>query len=706
MLSEGSDTEDIHTFTISEHYAKAYQYGKEREELAKLKEKYGSDVDEDDVESEEDSEDAESEDEDGEELTPAMDAAILRTLARIRRKDPAIYEKDIDVFEEEQQKTGDATISVHTRKNKSKPLTMRQHALASALDSKSPSPSPEPLTHYEEQAVLRSETIAAFHTAVNEDSDGDDLLVPRVKGKDELEREKEEYRAFLEKEVGEDLTHIVTIEEDGGVPSGSADEAERSKNKKKGEEKTKKSKQDEGQEFLINYILNRGWVDRSARRLPTYSEITASKKGKGKANGTSTADSDLEDEVEEQEGTGADAQSEELDEDEFDEVVDRFESSYNFRFEEPDAATIARYPRNLPSLVRREDTSRKEAREKRIARKEEELLKKKEEVKRLKALKMKELRAKLEKIGKEGGKNLEDTAALQVLDLDGDWDPDTHDRQMTGLYGNDDDADAVDEEKPQWDDEIDIDNIVPSEPSESKSKKKKKKKKDKPADVIDEGGVDVDEMDAEVERLHRDLDDEEWDGTEEMRKRKLDEYMDELYELEFNDMVGDLPTRFKYAKVEPQSFALSPVEVLMATDAELNSYMGIKKYAPYRKEGKGKHWDASRTSRLKELKAKLKERGFDPQGQDGVGDNARKRRGKKERLKERATLVVETTDVVDQNTEEVEARKELRKRKRQIPHVEEDVSAAVVDREADVVQQSTHTAKKRRRRRKHEHADI
>ena len=47
----------------------------------------------------EDSEEAESEDEDGEELTPAVDAAILRTLARIRRKDPSIYESGKDVFE-------------------------------------------------------------------------------------------------------------------------------------------------------------------------------------------------------------------------------------------------------------------------------------------------------------------------------------------------------------------------------------------------------------------------------------------------------------------------------------------------------------------------------------------------------------------------------------------------------------------------------
>ena len=113
MLSD-SDTESFHNLTINEHYAKAFQYKKEREELQKclrsiivhillttlttVKEKYGSDFDDDDDESEDDSESDESEDEDGQELTPNVDAAILRTLARIKRKDPAIYNTDKNIF--------------------------------------------------------------------------------------------------------------------------------------------------------------------------------------------------------------------------------------------------------------------------------------------------------------------------------------------------------------------------------------------------------------------------------------------------------------------------------------------------------------------------------------------------------------------------------------------------------------------------------
>ncbi|KAI8978185.1 KRI1-like family C-terminal-domain-containing protein [Trametes punicea] len=642
MFSDDSEVEDIHTLTINEHYAKAFEYRKEREELAKLKAKYGSDIDEND-EDEEDSEELESEDEEGEELTPAVDAAILRTLARIKRKDPSIYEKGKDIFEEERQRTRDIQLSKRSEKDKSKPLTIRQHALASALEeAASRSPSPQPPTHAEEQAKLRQETIAAFHSAVEvkEGEEEDDFLVPREKTKDELEREEEEYREFLKREVGEDLTGLVTVDPDSvGILDGADEDKiqdQKKKRKEKKENKAAKSKQEEDQEFLMNYILNRGWIDKSARRLPTYKEITGSGKGKRKSNAGSdieVSSSESEEESEHEHGPNAS-----LDEDEFDEVADRFESSYNFRFEEPGATEIARYPRNIPDVVRRQDTARKEAREKKKARKEEELLKKKEEVKRLKALKMKELRAKLERISHEGGKKLEETEALQELDLEGEWDPAKHDQAMAKIYSNDTvgEDEVVDEEKPHWDDDIDITDIVPPESEDGASKKKKKKKKKKKDENgMDEGGVDIDEMDAEVE--HPPADEEEWDGTEEMRKRKVEEYMDEIYGLDFNDMVAGMPTRFKYTKVEPQNFGLTPVEILMATDAELNSYMGIKKLAPYRKEGKGRNWDAKRAARLKELKTKLKERGLSGSLEAvAAAREKKKRKGKKERMREKA----------------------------------------------------------------------
>jgi protein KRI1 len=60
----------------------------------------------------------------------------------------------------------------------------------------------------------------------------------------------------------------------------------------------------------------------------------------------------------------------------------------------------------VQATVRRADTTRKEARERRKERKEEEKALKREELARLRALKTKELRAKLDRIGREGGQSL------------------------------------------------------------------------------------------------------------------------------------------------------------------------------------------------------------------------------------------------------------------------------------------------------------
>ena len=80
------------------------------------------------------------------------------------------------------------------------------------LNPSSRSPSPEPLTYVQEQSALRKEAIEAFHSAtkgqdeaIDEDGSDDDLLVLREKTKDEIQKEEEEYRDFLQREVGEDL---------------------------------------------------------------------------------------------------------------------------------------------------------------------------------------------------------------------------------------------------------------------------------------------------------------------------------------------------------------------------------------------------------------------------------------------------------------------------------------------------------------------
>lgn len=62
-----------------------------------MQDKYGKDYTLSDEESEE--EDLSDDDSDGEFVTPQVDVAILRTLAKIRNKDPAVYENGRQVFD-------------------------------------------------------------------------------------------------------------------------------------------------------------------------------------------------------------------------------------------------------------------------------------------------------------------------------------------------------------------------------------------------------------------------------------------------------------------------------------------------------------------------------------------------------------------------------------------------------------------------------
>ncbi len=104
---------------------------------------------------------------------------------------------------------------------------------------------------------MRNETITAFHTAVDVEDDEDDLLVPREKTKDELERQDEEYRDFLQREVGEDLSTLITIEDNGVLDEPTQREEEEPKEKKKKrDKKAKGGKNTEGdQEFLMKCVL-------------------------------------------------------------------------------------------------------------------------------------------------------------------------------------------------------------------------------------------------------------------------------------------------------------------------------------------------------------------------------------------------------------------------------------------------------------------
>jgi len=85
----------------------------------------------------------------------------------------------------------------------------------------------------------------------------------------------------------------------------------------------------------------------------------------------------------------------------------------------------------------------------------------------------------------------------------------------------------------------------------------------------------------------------------------------------------------------------------MATDQELNEYMSVKKYAPYRHDKSNpQRWNKKTQEKLHELKAKIGERagtsfinGSGRRGEDGQ-EKVKKRKGKKERMKLKAANAV------------------------------------------------------------------
>ncbi|KAG9459487.1 hypothetical protein H6P81_003995 [Aristolochia fimbriata] len=73
------------------------------------------------------------------------------------------------------------------------------------------------------------------------------------------------------------------------------------------------------------------------------------------------------------------------------------------------------------------------------------------------------------------------------------------------------------------------------------------------------------------------------------RKRKIslrekiavEKDLEEYYKLDYEDTIGDLKTRFKYAAVPTNRYGLTSEEILVMDDKDLNQYVSLKKLAPY-----------------------------------------------------------------------------------------------------------------------------
>ncbi|XP_058510304.1 protein KRI1 homolog [Solea solea] len=566
---------------VNQQFAQKYDKYRQKEELQRLKDRYGDRGDSDSETSESSSDDSEVE------LDPAVERDFYRTLSLLKRKDPRIYQKDATFFSEGAS-TSDEKPS--TSKKAVKPMYLKDYERKVILEREGKyedddeSDSEEAFqrreraaspSYIQEQKELK-QSFQKFVQDSDEEDEGSEegegikLLTRRIKTQEEKDNEEADYVDWLkgqtELEGPEEVKDMQCLKDYWNDPQ-----------------------LDEKECFLRDYVLNKGYKDGDGEdeRIPTYDEV-------------------VQDDVEDSEEEGEN----------FLERQENFEKSYNFRFEEPDAQRIKTYPRNIATSVRSKDDSRKLKRQEVKERKQKEKEQKQEQLKQLKNLKRNEIMEKLNKLKELTGN---EQLAFSQMDLEGDFDPQQHDQLMQKFFG-DEYYGGEEEEKPQFDDDeeehwnwdtwtgerqeddldedyggegrettqphCDDENFVmdadydPNQHMASKKQKKKERKKMKKEDLPQMGKKKKKSHFAQVITQNKPVFDPQ--------ERSFEQYLDEYYKLDYEDIIDDLPCRFRYRQVLANDFGLTTDEVLIANDKELNQWCSLKKTCMFRSENEEK----------------------------------------------------------------------------------------------------------------------
>ena len=472
--------DQITEFKINENFAKKFEFNKKRVELEQLKLKY-----ENNSEESSSSSTSEEEDEDGELMTPMVDLKILKTIEMIKKGE---IDDQFDLNKEIELK--------HLEKRKQQKMNLKDYHTRTLLNGDS-------TTLVDSSSAVVKSTLdepdvdlKAFQVPANED---DDLFTI-------VKHEPDSYADYIKEELG---------------PIANNDD-------------------DPEQQFLQNFVMNRGWKFDNDQKID-YNEII---------------------------------------DQEFEEKEEEYEIKHNFRFEEPESQFVIGHARDINTGVRRKDDKRTVARQLVKERKELEKEKKRQELKRLKNLKRKEIEEKLNVIRKNAG---QDNLEFENFDLNEEFDPTKFDEQMNQVFNQD------------YYSQVEL------------KKNGKKVKKPKFKDEIIENQVD-----------------------ESMEKKRLEKYMDEYFQLDYEDLIQDQPVRFKYTQVEPQDYSLELEEILLAPDEHLNELVSLKKMAPYRHpnlvEKDLNKWKRVGKSKLWEFRAKLKKSKKSEGGESKVEEDAQEKR--------------------------------------------------------------------------------
>ncbi|KRX03734.1 hypothetical protein PPERSA_04242 [Pseudocohnilembus persalinus] len=369
----------------------------------------------------EDSSDDEPEDEFGVLDNKDQQKQFFQTLAKIKTKNPEIYDSkkeffsDIQIDEDEVQEKQKKqyTYKEMVADNVKQKMEKEGESESDSDDDQRVKKQAKKLadeTPYEEQQRIKREfkekSKKIFGNMEEEEGDDDEenggLFTVKKKSQKEIQEEDENFSNFKKshKSEDEDVKTQKLVKKLWG----------------------KEDALDEKDKFLRDYILNQAWIDKDE-----YDEAK----------------------IDEQ----VDKEDEERDED-----FEQFEHEYNFRFEEPGANQIMTYERNIEGSIRQKDNTRAEKRKKKQQEKEEKKQQMEEQIKVLKNAKKQELIDRIRKISQSGGlkesKIMADERFQQFLEKE--FDQEEYDKIMSKKFGKkyDSKEDRYLEELKKYDDEM------------------------------------------------------------------------------------------------------------------------------------------------------------------------------------------------------------------------------------------------------------